>query len=136
MPDGFRVGERIRAERERSGVSLAKLADMTGLSKSYLVRLETDAGSNPSLEVLHRIAEALDTTVADLLGRAPVRIEPNELPVPSSLRAFADEAGLSSRDLQMLASIRWRKGEEPQTPERWRYVLNSLTMSKQLDDRK
>jgi transcriptional regulator with XRE-family HTH domain len=109
---------------------------MTGLSKSYLVRLETDAGSNPSLEVLHRIAEALDTTVADLLGRAPVRIEPNELQIPSSLRAFADEAGLSSRDLQMLASIRWRKGEEPQSPERWRYVLNSLRMSKQLDDRK
>ena len=136
MPDELRVGERIRAERERSRASLAKLADMTGLSKSYLVRLETDAASNPSLEVLYRIAEALDTTVADLLGHAPVRIEPNELPIQSSLRAFADEAGLSTRDLQMLASIRWRKGEEPQTPERWRYVLNSLKMSKQLDDRK
>jgi transcriptional regulator with XRE-family HTH domain len=143
MPGELRLGERIRAERERSRASLAKLADMTGLSKSYLVRLETDAASNPSLEVLYRIAEALDTTVADLLGRAPVRIEPNELPIQSSLRAiqsslraFADEAGLSTRDLQMLASIRWRKGEEPQTPERWRYVLNSLKMSKQLDDRK
>ena len=67
------AGARIRQSRQRAGLSLARLAALTGLSKSYLVRLETDPTSNPSLEVLRRIADALDITVADLVG-AP-RIE-------------------------------------------------------------
>ena len=33
----------------------------------------------------------------------------------------------------MLASIRWRKGDEPRSEERWRYVHDSLRVSKALD---
>ena len=132
--DATRIGPRLRSERTRSGLSHARLAQLTGLSKTYLVRLETDPASNPSLEVLHRIADALDLTVADLVG-ARVQFEPDDAPIPPSLRAFADEAKLSQRELRTLASIRWRKGEEPQTPERWRFILDSLRASRQLDER-
>ena len=128
------AGARIRQARQRAGLSLARLAALTGLSKSYLVRLETDSTSNPSLEVLRRIGDALDITVADLVGTPRIEFAIEEAEVSPSLQAFADEAGLTKREVDMLASIRWRKGEEPRTRERWRYILDSLRVSRAIDE--
>jgi transcriptional regulator with XRE-family HTH domain len=127
-----RVGDRIRREREKAGLSLAQLSDAAGLSKAYLQKVET-AGTNPSLGVLGQIADALDVTVADLVGGSVVRFDPGEVEVPTSLRAFADEADLTSAEVRTLASIRWRKGDEPRTPERWRYIYDSLRLSRSMD---
>src|SRR5260370_38989345 len=124
----------IRQARRRTGLSHAQLAGMTGLSNSYLVRLETDPTSTPSLEVLRRIADALDLTVADLVGAPKLEFGVEDADIPAALRAFADEVRLTKRELDMLASIRWRKGEEPQTRERWRYILDSLRASRTFDD--
>lgn len=126
------IGRRVREEREKAGLSLAQLAAASGLSKAYLVRLENQAG-NPSIEVIAQIADALDLTVADLIGGPVIRFVGDDSNVPPSLRAFADEADLSSSDLKMLASIRWRDESPPQTPERWRYVYRSLLMSSEID---
>lgn len=128
------LGARIRTERERLGMSLSNLAEASGLSKAYLVRLETDPDSNPSLQVLVRIAEALDLTAADLVGRPRVTLA-EEPEIPTPLRVFADEAGLSQSEVRTLASIRWRRGEAPQTPQRWRYIYDSLRASQHLDER-
>jgi transcriptional regulator with XRE-family HTH domain len=104
------------------------------MSKTYLLRLETDADANPSLDVLRKIADALDVTVADLLGAPATRFVADEADVPPSLRIFADEQNLSPRDFEQLASIRWRKGEVPTSSERWRFILQSLQASRQFDD--
>src|SRR4051812_19615343 len=101
------VGERIRSERNKAGLSLSQLASATGTSKAYLVRLETDPHSNPSLAVLGQIADALDITIADLVGRPKLTVDETELQISPSLRAFADEAGLTRVDVRTLASIRW-----------------------------
>jgi transcriptional regulator with XRE-family HTH domain len=131
-PD-WEIGPRLREERQRADLSLARLAGMTGLSKTYLLKLETEAGANPSLDVLRRIAEALDLTVADLVGALPLRGVPDDREIPASLKAFADEARLSPHEVETLASIRWRRTEQPQTSERWRYIYDSLKVSKALD---
>jgi hypothetical protein len=60
-------------------------------------------------------------------------IEEEGLEIPPTLRAYADEVSLPAQELRMLASIRWRKGEEPKTPERWRFVRDSLRASRTLD---
>ena len=125
--------DRLRQERNRAGLSLARLADETGMSKTYILRLETDPETNPSLDVLRRIADALDVTVADLIGAPATQFVPDDADVPGSLRAFADQAKLSKGEFDLLASIRWRRGETPQTPERWQYILTSLRASRQLD---
>lgn len=126
------LGRRVRFEREKAGLSLAQLAETSGLTKAYLVRLENQTG-NPSVEVVAQIAEALDLTAADLLGGPVIRYVADEDDVPPSLRAFAEEADLSSSDLKMLASIRWRDKQPPQSTERWRYVYRSLLMSSEID---
>lgn len=128
------LGLRIRTERERLGLSLSNLAEVSGLSKAYLVRLETDPDSNPSLQVLVRVAEALDVTAADLVGRPRVTLA-EEPEIPTPLREFADDEGLSQSEVRTLASIRWRRGEAPQTSARWRYIYDSLRASQHLDER-
>lgn len=125
---------RLRRQRERMNQSLTDLADAAGVSKTYLLRLETDQDANPSLDVLRRIADALDTTVADLIGGPVVRYSRDDADITASLRAFADEVKLTEREFELLASIRWRKAEEPQTSERWRYILDSLRASRSLDE--
>src|SRR6202521_6482511 len=84
------IGERLRVERKRLHLSLAELANITGVSKTYLVRLETNPKANPSLEVLFRIAEALDTTVADFLCFFFIKAAPQEFTIFPSPRVFPD----------------------------------------------
>lgn len=129
----WEIGPRLRAERHGADLSLAQLATMTGVSKTYLLKLETGKDANPSLEVLRRIAEALDLTVADLVGAPPLRGVPDDYDVPSTLKAFADEVGLSRHEVETLASIKWRRAEQPRTPDRWRYIYDSLKASKVFD---
>ncbi len=124
-------GERLRRERDKANMSLAQLAQATGVSKPYLVRLENEP-SNPSLQLLARIAEALDVTIADLLGGPRYRID-DDIQVTPLLRAFADENGLSSAEVRTLASIKFRKGDEPRSIDRWEYIYNSLRLSRGLD---
>jgi transcriptional regulator with XRE-family HTH domain len=130
--DVRRVGEQVRREREKAGKSLARLADEAGLSKAYLLKVETGS-TNPSLGVLSQIADALQVTIADLVGGPTVRFDVDEVDVSPSLRAFADEAKLTSAEIRTLASIRWRRGEEPRTSERWRYIFHSLQLSRSME---
>lgn len=127
-----RLGEEVRREREKAGLSLAQLSAAAGLSKAYLLKIESGA-TNPSVGVLGQIADALDITIADLVGGPALRFDVEDSDVPPSLRAFADDAKLTSAELRTLASIRWRRGEEPRTPERWRYIFHSLQLSRSMD---
>jgi DNA-binding XRE family transcriptional regulator len=50
---------RLRAVRERMGVSLTDLSESTGLTRPALSRLENGWNLNPTLETLYRYTEAL-----------------------------------------------------------------------------
>jgi transcriptional regulator with XRE-family HTH domain len=130
--DPKELGRRVREARIKAGLSIAQLAGLAGLTKAYLVRLENQS-ANPSMDVVSRIAEALDLTIADLVGGPVIRFVGDDADVPPSLRAFADQAKLTSSEVTMLASIRWRQGEQPRTAERWQYVFRSLQMSREID---
>jgi transcriptional regulator with XRE-family HTH domain len=127
------VGRRVRAERQKAGLSLSQLAEQAGLTKAYLVRLETQGG-NPSLESLVAIADALELTVADLLDRPRLVLDEEETEIPGSLRAYAEDARLSSAEVRQLASIKWRAAERPHTVERWRFIHQSLRASRSLEE--
>jgi XRE family transcriptional regulator, aerobic/anaerobic benzoate catabolism transcriptional regulator len=65
-----RLGSRLRSRREARGLSLAELARRAGVSRRYLT--EAEAGrANPSVVVLARLAESLESTPAALLEEAP-----------------------------------------------------------------
>lgn len=56
--DAFELGGRVRAERERAGLTQAELAERMGTTQPTVARLEA-GGVTPSLDTLHRAAEAL-----------------------------------------------------------------------------
>jgi XRE family transcriptional regulator, master regulator for biofilm formation len=60
-------GIRIRELRIKKGLSLNKLSKLTGISKSYLSFLERDIKSNPSLDILMKIAETLKVDIDYLI---------------------------------------------------------------------
>ncbi|MFN2563395.1 MAG: helix-turn-helix domain-containing protein [Gemmatimonadaceae bacterium] len=61
------LGERIRGERRRRGLSLEALAARSGVSRSMLSSLERGA-KVPSVLMLDRVATGLGTSIARLLG--------------------------------------------------------------------
>lgn len=68
--DGFELGVRLRAERERLGLTQAELAERMGTTQPTVARLEA-GGLTPSLDTLHRAAEALGLElVVDFRQRA------------------------------------------------------------------
>ncbi|MFL6072789.1 MAG: helix-turn-helix domain-containing protein [Mycobacteriales bacterium] len=78
-PDHITLGRYIRENRERRGMSLRGLAKAIDNDPKYLSRIERDHYKRPNANVLHRIADVLDLSYADLLlltGQEP----PEDLP--------------------------------------------------------
>ena len=65
--DLSRLGGRIRAERERRGLSLEALSAKARVSRSMLSAIERGAKA-PTVLVLDRVATGLNTSLARLLG--------------------------------------------------------------------
>lgn len=61
------VGKRIRKKRRALGLTLKELSALVDISVSFLSDIE-NGRSNPSLERLKEIAEALECSVSFLLG--------------------------------------------------------------------
>jgi XRE family transcriptional regulator, aerobic/anaerobic benzoate catabolism transcriptional regulator len=76
-----RLGERVREERARRGMTRKNLARDSGLSERYLAQLEGGKG-NVSIKLLRRIGDALNLPLARLVGD-----EPNE---PAELRRIIE----------------------------------------------
>src|SRR4051794_36726298 len=116
------LGERIRKRRDELQLSAAELARRAEVSKGYLSEVESGAAPSPSGAVLLRLAKALGTTIADLLGEplVPAIGEP-----PPTLVAFAQQADLTQDDINMLSQIRFR-GRQPTNEDDWRFIFESI----------
>lgn len=120
------IGNMITLRREEKGLSLAELARRTSISKGYLHNLESGEIQSPSADNLFKIANALGTTIADLMDEEHhVSLHSDTDTDSTSLREFADEVGLPESDVEMLAGIRYR-GKRPENKEDWRYIYESI----------
>jgi transcriptional regulator with XRE-family HTH domain len=63
------LGEFIRAQRQMARLSLREMAAMTSVSNAYLSQVERGL-HQPSLKVLHSIADALQLSTEQLLSQA------------------------------------------------------------------
>lgn len=109
---------------------LTELAERAGISKGYVSQLEGGAGANPTLDVLLRIAEALDVTIADLI-QAPKAKPAVDLPssLPPPLEELVKEHRAAGRALDdetvaWLANARFRGGAK--TKEDFAFLLRWL----------
>lgn len=121
------VGARIRQRRNELGLTLSALAEKAGIAKSYLSNLENSKHEvRPSGRTLYQIAEALGTTMSDLLGTR-ILVAPTQT-FPDSLLAFAKSAQLTDRDVEMLAGINFR-GHQPSDEDSWAFVWRAIRAS-------
>jgi len=64
--------ETLSEERQRRGMSLADLADVTGMQRAALQKLLTGQVANPKLETVQRVAKSLGYGVEIRLKRGGV----------------------------------------------------------------
>lgn len=56
----------IKKIREQKGITLVKLAEMSGVSVGYLCHLEKGSRKNPSIEIMEKISKALNKSIAEI----------------------------------------------------------------------
>jgi len=61
------LGKRLRSARRQQKMRLKDVAAKVGCSESMLSKIECEK-AQPSLQILHRIANALDTSIGNLFG--------------------------------------------------------------------
>ena len=98
-----KVGHRLRAERERLGISLRQLARRVGVSPSLVSQIELDR-VNPSVSTLYAIVTELGMTMSDVFGEARDEIAP----------APRDGDGLVERPetrpvINLASGVRWER---------------------------
>ena len=99
-------GEHIRGLRKSAGLSQAELGERANINDKYLGEVERGLG-NPSLEVLQRLAKALDVDVATLVGDPVVQLSRPEL--RTELNRHADDLTDGQlRDLVRMLRLRSR----------------------------
>jgi len=65
---------RIKELREQTGLTQEKFASKIGISRIYLCQLENGHKLNPSIALLKRIAQALDTNIISLIAESEFRV--------------------------------------------------------------
>lgn len=96
------LGHYLRTHREAAGLSVRQLASRVGVDHGYLVRLEGGQKSNPSAELLYRLAEALELDNTELLSF--IGIKPSTS-LPSAPVYFRHKYGMSPTDAKRLAQL-------------------------------
>ena len=70
----IQFGGILKERRKEKNLTLAQIANLTGLSAAYLSLLERNMNS-PTIESLNRVCAVLDLTLSDLIERASTRTE-------------------------------------------------------------
>lgn len=108
----MQLGRRVRNLREMRGLGLNELARAARVSPGYLSQLESGQRDNPSVDVLHRLAAALNVTVQYLADPKSAYDPPPVLEDESIMLRERKYAGLSPsdrEDIDELLNVKWKR---------------------------
>jgi SOS-response transcriptional repressor LexA len=117
------LGARIRAKRKAKGLTLQQVGDVFGISRSSVSEWESDR-TRPSNDKLMRLAEALNTSVNELLadddnsGQKLPLIEASKRSTSDTL--IAPDTSTTARPSGRLPVISWVQAGE------WDAIVNNL----------
>lgn len=94
-------GKKLRECREAKGLSQQELAKKLGSAHTVIGRYERDE-MLPSIDVVRKLAEALDTTVGFLLGEAN---DTNILKDPKMMKRLNEINDLPDKDKECVYSL-------------------------------
>lgn len=96
------IGERLKELRVKSGQSLQDVADAIGASKAHIWELESNRSTNPSLDLLRKLATHFGTTVAYLISEPQPDASQAEKFFHRNLNKFA---ALEESDFQIFEQL-------------------------------
>jgi transcriptional regulator with XRE-family HTH domain len=96
------LGEFIRQQRERTNLSLRRLAETAGISNPYLSQIERGI-RKPSAEILKRLSRALEISANSMYSKAGLIDE--EFESPSVYEAIDADGVLSSDEKKVLLDL-------------------------------
>lgn len=70
MSDSKPLGEYLKAQRKKQGLTLVELSKKSGVSQPYLSQIENGKGGIPSPEILFKLTNPLGLTHAHLMIKA------------------------------------------------------------------
>ncbi len=94
------LAQRLKELRLKSGQSLQDVADAVKASKAHVWELETGKSKNPSVDLLTKLAEHFQVSVAQLIGEDPGASQED----PELVALFRDLKGLTTGDRAVLRS--------------------------------
>lgn len=107
-------GKKIKILRDKKGISLGKLSEMTGISKSYLSLLEREIQTNPGLDILEKLAATFDVEVDELVGKSS---------------GFSKQTSSGKALVKSTLKVEIELSEEQLTPEKFKQIkelINAL----------
>ncbi len=124
------LGRRLLRIRREKGISLTELERRSGITKGYLSQLERGEATNPSFDVVRRIARGLEVALAELAGEAAGEEEAGAPRVPPGLSEFmkrceAEGRPLGAEEIGLLTGIRYR-GRPPRTADDYAFLLETI----------
>jgi transcriptional regulator with XRE-family HTH domain len=93
--------DRLRELRETQALSLQAVAERVGASKAHIWDLEQGRSTNPSYELLKKLADCFKVSVADLVGENPTGDSEDSRVVGM----YRDLKELSERDLDVIQQM-------------------------------
>jgi transcriptional regulator with XRE-family HTH domain len=73
-PPAVRIAVTLRTLRQRRGLSVAQLAERSGVARATLTKLEAGQG-NPTIDTLYALADTLGAALGDLIDEPSARVE-------------------------------------------------------------
>ncbi|MBZ4650926.1 MAG: transcriptional regulator, family [Thermosipho sp. (in: Bacteria)] len=71
------IGDKIRLLRTQKKISIRKLAEITGLSKSTLSDIENNKSKKPTIDTISKIAKALEISISELFEETNLQTKEN-----------------------------------------------------------
>ncbi len=107
------LGERIKTFRTEQKMSISELAEKAGVAKSYLSSIERNKQTNPSIQFIEKVSEALGVSVNELLYNS------DEVEIKDLDREWLEivleamQSGVSKKQFkEYLEFNKWRKEQE------------------------
>jgi transcriptional regulator with XRE-family HTH domain len=129
------IGGKIKALRSEQQLTLPDLAEKAGLSKGLLSKIENSEDSNPSLDTLFKIVEALNVSLSSILETEKVqlkRLVPSEPPPwQKGLIAYLKHVGKTPDPniLNAMYVLRNRKAARSADLEAWKLLYLNIENS-------
>jgi transcriptional regulator with XRE-family HTH domain len=103
-----RIGERLRAARGQSGMTVRELAQRIGVSPSLISQIERDKVT-PSVSTLWSLVTVLGLTMGELFAEAEAEAPGARPPVPAPAAASPTTAPGQRAEINLESGVRWER---------------------------